>query len=298
MDLRTFNQFNGGSIDQYKPPRNFELAGQSFDLAMDDGYDYVLNFFGKDKLAWNAAGDAPKTETYECLKSDDTTYLVSFELAEVKPRVNHTYVIDLENMLITRIIASIGKYPRWPYLIKTEFEFGAIREEGKPYTTYPRHGYTSDMVGNIVQWTYGGEMASVHVYHNSFFYRITYPRDRAVSKEAAQTNDALAETLKALPSADEPAVYIKIKEGLYLFSIIEANGEKLIGPKSMFRSNTLCFLDNFKHCYEVGRGFGTSTMPDGTELATNLMFGSYGKVIDATDDGLKKMLTDPIPYVI
>jgi hypothetical protein len=181
--------------------------------------------------------------------------------------------------------------------MKTEFEFGAIREEGKPYKTYPRHGYTSDMVGNIVQWTYGGEMASVHVYYDSFFYRITYPRDRIATKEGAQANDAFAEMLSALPSADEPAVYIKIKDGIYLFSIIEANGEKIIGEKSMFRSNTLCFLDNFNHCYEVGRGFGTSTMPDGTETATNLMFGSYGKVIDATDDELKKLLTAPNPYL-
>lgn len=298
MDLRELSPFKGGAIDQYTPPLCFELAGQRFELIMDDGYDYILNFIDKKTVEWNWVGEEPKTEEYKCLKADDTTYLVSFELAGVRPRVNHTFVIDLENMLVTRIIASIGKNPRWPYLMTTEFEFGAIKDGDKEIKPYPRHGFTSDMDGNIVQWTYGTEMSTVHVYYCSDFYRITYPRDRVRSKEGEETNNAFNEILKALPSADEPTKYIKIKKGMYLISLTEANGEKILGAKMGFRSNTLCFLQNYIRCYDVGRAFGTSTLPDGTDTETNIMIGAYGRIIDATDDGLKGMLNDPNPYLV
>jgi hypothetical protein len=297
MDLREVSKFKGGAIDQYTPPLCFELAGERLELAMDDGYDFVLDFISKDKLQWNWVEEAPKTEEYKCLKADDTTYLVSYELADVKPRVNHTFVIDKENMLVTRVIASIGKNPRWPYLMKTEFEFGAIRVDGAEVKPYPRHGYTSDLIGNIVQWTYGSELSTVHVYYCGNFYRITYPRVGVTSEAGAQMNETFAEILKALPSADEPTVYIKIKDGVYLTSLTEANGEKVMGAKMMFRSNTLCFLQNYKRCYDVGRGFGTSTLPDGTDTETHVMIGAYGRIIDATDEGLLKMLNDPNPYL-
>jgi hypothetical protein len=153
------------------------------------------------------------------------------------------------------------------------------------------------MSGNIVQWQYGSEMATVHCYYCSDFYRITYPRS-GQSKESTDMNDTFQEILAALPSADEPTQYIKIKEGMYLISLTERNGEKVLGAKMGFRSNTLCFLQNYKRCYDVGRGFGTSTQKDGgPDMLTHIMIGAYAKIIDATDDGLRDMMNAPNPYL-
>jgi hypothetical protein len=297
VDLRTISPFNNSSIFQYTPPRCFELVGKTMELVMDDGYDFTLRFMDNDKLEWTRAGDPPAVADYVCLKADDTTYLVNYELSDVRPRVNHSFVIDLENMLVTRIIASIGRNPRWPYLMTTEYEFGMIAD-GREFKSYPRPGFTSDLIGNIVQWAYGSEMATVHIYHCADFYRLTHARDRVVSKKDAQENYAFTEFQNALPSTDEPTVYIKIKEGMYLISLTEINGEKLLGAKMGFRSNTLCFLQNYKSCYDIGRGFGTTTRPDGTDSETNIMIGAYGRLIGAADDELKKMLTDPNPYLV
>ncbi|MDR0905550.1 MAG: MoaF N-terminal domain-containing protein [Oscillospiraceae bacterium] len=298
MDLKKLNAFGGGSaIIQYTPPMCYELAGERLEFAMDDGFDFILNFTDHEKLEWSWAGEAPKTADYMCLKADDTTYLLSYELADVTPRVNHTWVIDKENMLVTRLLSRIGTNPKYPYLMKTDYVFGAIREEGKEVGVYPRHGFTSDIIGNVVQWAYASEMATVHVYYCTDFYRITYPRDPSFSEEAKKMNDMFATILKDIPSSDEPTKYIKIKEGMYLFSLTEANGEKLLGANMGFRSNTMCFLQNFKRVYQMGRTFGTSTTPNG-DTKTHAMIGAYGKIVEERDDALNKMLSDPNPYLI
>ena len=297
LDLRTLCPYGKDSIQQYTPPRCFELAGKTFDLIMDDGYDFVLRFLDINRLEWRRSEEPPVSAKYKCLKADAATYLVSYELSAIRPRVNHTFVIDLENMLVTRIVSSIGANPRWPYLTKTEFEFGAISNGGE-FRSYPRHGFTSDMIGNVAQWAYGSEMSTVHVYYCGNFYRLTHPRDRVPSKVEAKENYAFADMQNSLPSTDEPTVYIKIKEGMYLISLTEINCEKLLGAKIGFRSNTLCFLQNYKHCSVVGRAFGTTTLPDGTDSDTNTLIGAYGRLIDAADEDIKRMLTDPNPFLV
>jgi hypothetical protein len=85
MDMRKFTEGRAG-IDQYCPPFCFELAGQSFFFEMDDGYDYELKIIDEKTLEWNFVGKEPAKAEYLCLKGDDTTYLLSFELQGVKQR--------------------------------------------------------------------------------------------------------------------------------------------------------------------------------------------------------------------
>ena len=297
MVLHKLSPFNNHSITQYMPPHCFELEGETLELIMDDGYNFTLRFLGRDTLEWNIAEQAPAKAEYKCHKADDTTYLITYELADVLPRASHMFVIDLENKLVTRIIASIGKNPRWPYLMATEFEFGAIAGSGE-INLYPRHGFTSDMTGNIAQWAYGSEMSTVHIYHSSSSYRLTHPRDRVGTREEVRENYAFNDMQDSLPSTDEPTVYVKIKEGMYLISLTEINAEKLLGAKIGFRSNTLCFLQNYKRGRVIGRAFGTSTRPDGTDVQTHITIGAFGRVIEAADEELKELLIAQNPYIV
>jgi hypothetical protein len=274
MDLREFNKY-GQSIDQYAFPQIFELTGQTFEFAMDDGYDYTLHFLDRTTVEWNYENEPPqKAHNYLCGKVDETTYLVSYELEGTENRTNHTWVIDLENGLVTRVLAVIGDHPKYEFLIRPKYEFGAIKREGEEPAVYPRHGFTSDLVGNIVQWYYGNEMITVHGYYCTDYYRITYPPER----KASQTFN---EALKKVPSSDEPTAYIKIKEGIYLFSLTESNAEKLMNypdVQSRFRSNTMAFLQNYKRVYQIGRSFGT-TMVDGRPTPLHKPFGAFGRVL-------------------
>ena len=289
MDLTALNTYGQSSIAQYDRPRNYELTGRTFSFDMDDGCDFTLNFLSHTSLEWSCCGEQAQKADYFCSKGDDTTYLLTYELEGTEKRTNHTWVIDLENWLVTRILSVIGEHPRYEFLITPRYEFGAIRRDGVEHKTYPRHSFTDEMSGNVVQWNYGG-METVHVYYCSNFYRITYPPEKASSRVF---NEAMAK----LPSSDEPVAYIKIKEGMYLFSLTEANMEKILGGAMPFRSNTMCMLQNYKRVYLTGRTFGT-IMTDGKIQPLHLTFGAYGKILKPTEEYILNMLTDPNPYLI
>jgi len=307
----------GLSIGQYCPPLCFELAGKTFELKMDYGEDTgdaVLKFIDETKVEWSIkSSGASKVDEYKCLKGDDYTYLVSWcvkdpnESPDTPSKENHTWVIDKEQGLVTFLRATKGENPYWPYLIESHFTFGAIKEPGK--TIGPkRHGFSDDVIGTCVQWTYGHELSTVHVYYSTNWYRITYPRDAVRSEQGAAQNEQLNSLLKDLPGSDEPAYYIKIKEGMYLISLTEQNMERYVGDKVGFRSDTLCFLDNYNRMYDVGRGYGTSTFNPGAMMADGstptdaspkdgeifVMIGAYGKPGDVDDH----FFTDPNPYLI
>ena len=298
-DLYGLSPFKGKGIMQITPPLCYELAGESFEFIMDDGYDYALRFIDDKTLLWNWVGDEPKQADYLCMKGDDTSYLVSFELEGVLPRVNHTFVIDKENNLVTRLISKIGTNPKYPLLMKTEYEFGAIRVDGADVPVFPRHGFTSDIIGNIVEWSCGGA-ATVHGYNSTHFYRLTYSRDPLYAEEAARMRDNFEKWMHKIPSTDEPSTFIKIKDGVYLFTLTEVNAEKILGAEmGGFRSNTMSWLTDFKNTSRTFiRLFGTSTRPDGTDVNSHMMIGLYGRHIDPESDAeLKKMLTDPNPFI-
>ena len=288
MDLGKFVKESKPTITQFRPPLSYELAGKSFNFLMDDGYDYSLTVIDDNTVEWSWKGETAQETDYLCAKADETTYLFSYELHGREPRENHTFVIDLENWLVTRIQSIVGENPRYPYVIKPKYEFGMIERDGVPYCIYPRHGFTSDMVGNVVQWNYG-MMSTVHIYYCTDFYRITYPPEN----EATRT---INEAVESLPSSDEPTAYIKIKEGLYLFSLTESNSEKLLGDRMPLRSNTMCMLQNYKRMYQVGRTFGTRTGGDSVQ-SLHLFFGAYGK-IRTEDERFQHFLKDPNPFLV
>ena len=129
---------------------------------------FLSDFKDEKTIEWSRAGEEACTADYECLKGDDTTYLVSYELQNVVPRVNHTFVIDMENMLVTRIIARVGQNRDIP-ILSTRNLNSAPSAWKAGELTFKRHGYTSDMIGNAVQWTYGSTLTTVHVYYCANF---------------------------------------------------------------------------------------------------------------------------------
>jgi len=291
------------SIRQFCPPRCFELAGKTYTFVMDTGVDTgdtVLEFLDEDNVRWSYQNGKRTGESkYEVRKADDYTYLVSF--CAYEPRANFTFVIDLEQELVTCLYNPLGENPYFPYLIESHYTFGYIKIEGKPHTAKPRHGFTDDVTGTGVRWVYGTTTSTVHVYYCRDWYRIAYNRegvsmdalddDPAESKEAA--GNRLRQAMRELPSSDEPAFYVKIKEGIYFVSITEQNMEKYYGARVGFRSDNLCFLDNWNRFYSVGRAYGTMTVGDkDTEMF--FMIGKYAK----PEEVESHFFTDPNPYLV
>lgn len=282
------------SISQYCPPRCFELAGKTINIKLDSGEitgDVKLEVIDETTLRYSVPGNERSGEAkYECRKGDDYTYLLSFCVYD--PRENYTFIIDNEQELATFLRCSMGENAYYPYLIDSHFGFGYI-DNGNGHADRRRHGFTDEVMGTGVKWVYGHELATVHVYYSTNWYRIGYPKDMVKSQEQAEMNESLNNAMKELPGSDEPAFYVKVKEGMYFVSVTEQNMEKILGDKMGFRSDTLCFLDNWNRLTSVGRGYGTSTA-NGEDAEIFIMIGKYGAPEEVDDH----FFTDKNPYLV
>ncbi|MCF0120826.1 MAG: hypothetical protein HUJ65_04225, partial [Oscillospiraceae bacterium] len=202
MDLKNYPR-REYAIEQFTQAQCYELIGEKFFFVMDGGYDYELEITGKTTCLWNLAGEEPEESEYLCLKADDTTYLFTYELKSREKRTSHTYVIDKEQMLVTQLTCTRGLNPRFPFMVKSEYDFGAIKVEGRELT-FKRHYFTGEILGTTVQWDWNTELFTQHAYLEPAYYRITWTSD-------SQAEQSFTRFTSALPSTDEPATYIKIK---------------------------------------------------------------------------------------
>jgi len=259
-------------LSQYCPPHCYELAGRELKVCMDSGYDYVLRF-ERETVTWGKAGEAMRTDEYICLKAEEQTYFINAEIPGVTPRLGLTLILDDENALVTVVEARQGMNPRFPYLVEIRPHFGAVQLEGQPLNP-KRHGFTTDMVGRAILWTYSPEFSIIHVYRTEHYYDVTLPAPTKEPTEEEKASAAdFAESMRGYPEPSEPCFYIRIKEGIYVFGFAEQNMEKLTGP--LTRGNSLTFLMNLKRMTDVGRSFGTNAK----QLPENYCFGAYGKEV-------------------
>jgi len=264
-------------MSQYRPPLNFELVGKQFELAMDTGCDYVLDFLDRKTLIYGPKDGKMNSYTYDCLKGDDDTYFVNFEVVGASPRAGLTFVIDMEQYLVTACYCTVGQNPRYPKMPKTTITFGAIkRPDG---TLNPvRHGYTSDFAGNSIAWNYG-PFTVVHIYSSERYYRLDFS-DEDNARRAAEGVQIDPEEQKRREEHlyEEPTDCIKIKDGIYVFSMTEEMGNRTRG-----QGNNLFFLMNLDRMYDVGRSFGHN----GDGEPENYTYGAYGKYADRTEIQMK-----------
>ncbi len=258
-------------LSRYTPPLIFELAGKQFKLVMDKEDDYYVNFLTGTTLEWSKFSDGNiRRENYECLKIDELTYFVKFELSNFSPRTNLSLIMDLEQRLVTFVRTSTGFSEKYPYLVQSEFDFGAIDMPGYPLPT-KRHGYTTDLVGKRINWNYGPDMSIVHVYYSPNYIRATFlPGTRMASRVITPEE---REEMERFPY-DEPTTYIKVKEGIYIVSVIEQH-RSMRGDTG----NTLLFLMDLKRVHDVGMSFGNTPPRSGAIQPENYFFAAYGDFV-------------------
>ena len=132
-----------------------------------DNYDNdqgdVYRCYPKDDpiLPWNVAGMSEE-EWYDPDRSFARLekYLISDEAFEVKWRdvYNRVFTNQTLEESIRNPLAGFQSH-----LFAKGFVGGYIFEEGKEHTDRRRHGFTDDVTGTCVKWTYGHKLATVHV---------------------------------------------------------------------------------------------------------------------------------------
>jgi hypothetical protein len=265
--------YSGLGLSRYRQPFNFELAGRSYKLVMDHDDDYTVNFIDGHHLEWADLGKPPQTYYYECNKVDETSYFVNFELTGSVPRKGYTLILDLEQRLVSLVKSRTRFSKKAPYLVNSDFDFGALEIEGYPLPRL-RHGYTADLVGKRIKWTYSPDFVIIHVYYHPHYVRATFPPESI--DFALPTQEA--KDIWAKNVYDEKATYIKIKKSMYLVELIEQNMAKGGGT-----GNSLLFLMDTARVHDVGRSFGYTPDPQkpGQVIPENYLFAAYGDFVES-----------------
>lgn len=144
-------------FEQYREALCFELAGRSFQLAMENGVCYALHFLDGNMLGWGALGQPMRGNAYQCLKLDDDAYLVSANLQERELGDCAALLLDV---CARRVIVALAA-------------FGG-RADSRVFTGellvagYPKAGdplmKCGDFTGKRILWRLGAGYAAVHAF--------------------------------------------------------------------------------------------------------------------------------------
>lgn len=269
--LKTDYEFEG--MSQFRQPFCLELAGETLHFVMDNRREYTAEFLTGHEVRWGEDGQEMRTDQYDCLKVDDDVYYVNMEIGGSKPRTGYAVAIDFEEMLTTVVVARQDESGRDAFFTKTEIVFGALR---RPDGTVPtkRHSFTCDKVGTAICWTYNPDFAIIHTYPTERYFGniLAYYHDNrntAVMEDIIHPDRQIAWTNGPWDLAD----WIKIKEGIYMFSFVEGHDP---GPVKLKKRNCLSFVFNLKRLLNYGRLFGYND--DG--YRENYMFCAYGQYLN------------------
>lgn len=210
-------------------------------LRMDDGFDRHLRILAEDRILWEGA-EYPA----QLIEAAEALYLLTFDRADA-PRENLTLVLDTASGLVTLVTCRQGVNPKRPAYIATDLLTGCILLPGKPENKR-RHGFTDELRGKAIRWTYGGDFSIVHIYVTERYYRIRLlqrlgdadsPYERAMAKYVDRT---------------EPAYYLRLRPGVVLFGFTEDNMDRVTPPEIACSSRAE--IIDLNTMTAVGRGFG------------------------------------------
>ena len=266
------------------------LRGRDFRLAMDNGMEIRIHITDGETLEWRLLDGPLHWEKYGCLAAGDDIYFLAAVLGGTSCPTCITLVLDVKNRLVTMLKSVLGKYPKRPRLVDVQAFFGAIRmpNEALPYK---RHGFTRDMVGKKVIWHYSGGFVNMHIYNTERTVRarslVRIPGMNPVNWVPGQ------EYYPGIPHDDllyeEPSLCIRIREGVYLFSFVEDNMNR-VDPSA--GGNNLVFLADFANGVDAGRTFSMGK----TGKLEHGFFRAYCEM-DTSGEQYPEEL-DPSPYIV
>ena len=287
-------------LSQYKAPFCYELAGKSFRLVMDDGRAFALRFLDEKRLEWAEDEHPLRVDEYQCLKGDDTTYLVNIRLPEDEGRFAYNWVLDTEQRLVTLDIMEWYYEKDLDHLIRNTPSFGAIDVPGLPLPAI-RHHLSTRMAGKHIFWHYNPGHVLQHIYHSprairastgdgltpletqrnrmKYLLESPNPEDRA---EAEKSIEAFRQRETYYPLFEEPCFHVWIKENLNLFCFVEEIMCRR-SPNHDQGGGGLLLLQDIERLLEVGVSFSAN--------GSN-MVSAYG---DSNENG-DPFDTLPTPY--
>lgn len=215
---------------EFMPEYSEKLVGREFVFLMDCGCTYTYRFTAPHTLLWKKDDMEEREEYCDALELPDAPglFLVQQYCKGSVPPTAHTIVLDCNTGLVTICIAKACMIAAEPRDISHTFCFGIARgyeDKGE------RHGFTEDLVGTAIYWTYSviRNVRIKHIYSSPgyYTYQMTNPEGQCWM-------------------ASNPADFLKIAEGIYVFTFLE---DRQVGTQGFF-------LINMNTLHDVGSFFG------------------------------------------
>ncbi|MDR0916294.1 MAG: molybdenum cofactor biosynthesis F family protein [Oscillospiraceae bacterium] len=239
-------------------PQSDFLAGKSFKLVEDEGFEIEYEITDVDALRWRTA-DHPEwqEETYRAFEAADNLYMFGHTQTGEDFGKTILAAVDFDNGLATLYHAKIGnKYSNRE--VGYEVKFGVIEIEGVAAHERMRHSFTTDMVGRAFTWNYsGGEqgITSMHTYTSPWGLSWTI---------------FLANQEGGMMSSG-PCKYIKLRDGeAYIMSWVEETAGGGLGT----------VLLNLRTMHDCGFMYGAMGEDKQIGLST---LGAYGRAAGRLD---------------
>ncbi|MFC1839623.1 MoaF N-terminal domain-containing protein [Thermodesulfobacteriota bacterium] len=237
-----------------KLPVSDFLVGKEFTLRYDNGgpaWKYKFNDINK--LQYCCEGENNwHDEPYESFEPAEDMIVFCNPHSNARPHESVIIVLDFGDSLTTCVNSKLGTQ----YManeVSQEVIFGVIEMEGfKEAPALLRHGFTEELVGCSLTWSYSDYMTSVHVYSTPFSYSWTiFYKD-------------------GVPGMmwSSPCKYVKLREDTYLFTWVE---EACNGSQGTF-------VFNKRTMHDCGYFYGINEIKDKPDPMgpSGLTLGSFG----------------------
>ncbi|MBR2520606.1 MAG: MoaF N-terminal domain-containing protein [Oscillospiraceae bacterium] len=210
----------------YSPPDSDGLVGKTLSFRGEER-DFGFRFTGLNEVLFTEKETEEKSCFCNVKTLDNEIYFVNFLVPGFASSRQITLIADMLTGYATVCDAHIGtEYSGID--VDREFFFGRLKGE---YAGGEPHSFTEELVGKAITWSYGGKIDSIkHIYNSNIFYTYEY------------------HTPNGAWMAANPADYVKIRDGVYLFSFVE---ERQGGVQAIF----LIYLDRM---HDVGCFYGLS----------------------------------------
>jgi hypothetical protein len=214
-----------GGIKQYRTPSTNELSGKVAEFHLDDYGKILIHFLDGENLAWCKKGETFRWENYEASKPGENIYLISWLEEGSDPVKQYALLWDKETALVTCVISLVGENPDKPRLVTDKVYFGAQKLPHQPLTE-KRHVYTEEMNGKRIIWYYNPIAEIMHIYCGKNHFRLGH-MDRSLVENPTERDKQFYQNfldrLDVYPEYEEPAYFIKIRDGFYFYSVTEKN---------------------------------------------------------------------------
>ncbi len=204
---------HGGLEGPYKPAYSDALCGRTYTLKSAE-HEVTLHFDDINTVTWSEDGQSG-TDFCAVHEAEADLFFIHYAMKHTSPPRFNTIVMDFKTGSFTLICAVIGNGTEAREVCRT-FHFGRIT--GCENDAYPLHGFTADLVGKAIYWTYNDRMPPLkHIYSSELYY-------------------SYAMTIgERCWMASNPCDFVKINDHEYIFTFLE---ERQTGVQGVFLINT------------------------------------------------------------